>query len=270
MKTIELTPKYTVTLVEEDDRHYYDVLDNGNTVRYPGVTGILDIVGGGKTYALMAWSKKTALESVREKIKARLEGAASRSIQVSQEWIDEIIAEAKTKPEAVKDEAAEIGSRVHAYLDKIVKGESLPTVEPEIRHTVDAFGEYCDTNKIHFVFGDTPVASRDHEYGGALDALIETSAGLEVLDFKTSNAIRDTYALQVAAYANATNETYGVRVAGATILRLGKELKKNKKTKLFEVDFEIKKVKDVALSFEAFLDAKRLKEKMEVDQYEPR
>ena len=57
--------------------------------------------------------------------------------------------------------------------------------------------------------GDTVVYSQTYQYAGALDALATDAEGrVHILDFKTSNSVHASYALQLAAYTHAFAEMY--------------------------------------------------------------
>jgi len=78
------------------------------------------------------------------------------------------------------------------------------------------------------------------------------------LDWKTSSGIWPEYALQVAAYAQAFKETYGETIDKAYIVRFSKKL---------PVEFEVKEIKSLDDSFEAFLAAKKLRDCLAEDQF---
>lgn len=250
-------PRYKVDLVVEGNAHRYDVFWEGGSARYPGVTGSLSIIN---KPALVPWAKKEALSSVETALVKRLEGCDTAIIELNKDWIREILGEARKRPDTLKDQAADLGSRAHAFIDRIIRNEEPADVPPEIAAPVQAFHEWWKGSGIELVMGDTPVASREYGYGGSLDALGRKDGKFIVLDWKTSNAIYPEYALQVAAYAQALRETYEIECNEAIIVRFGKKR---------PVDFEKKELADLNLSFYAFLAAKTLKEAMEKPHFLP-
>lgn len=96
--------------------------------------------------------------------------------------------------------------------------------------------------------------SDKYGYAGTMDALLETidsrtgERTLTALDWKTSNAMRNEYALQVAAYAKAYEERTGEKVSKAVVVRFGRR----------SDTFEAKQVLDLERSFDAFCSALHL------------
>lgn len=65
--------------------------------------------------------------------------------------------------------------------------------------------------------------SMRYRYAGEIDAIGRGPGGeLVVLDWKTSNAIKDTYAMQLAAYAHALEEMEGEKVQQGWVVRFDK------------------------------------------------
>lgn len=251
------TPRHKVQLVVEGNAHLYDVFWDSGSARYPGVTGFLSVIN---KPALVPWAKKEALSLVETALVKRLEGCDAAIVELNKGWIREIVSEARKRPEVLKDQAADLGSQAHAFIDRIIRNEEPANVPLEIAAPVQAFREWWKGSGIELVIGDTPVASREYGYGGSLDALGRKDGKFIVLDWKTSNAIYPEYALQVAAYAQALRETYGIECAEAIIVRFGKKL---------PIDFEKKELADLNLSFYAFLAAKTLKESLEKPHFLP-
>lgn len=251
MQNIELpAPLYKVELVVKGKSHFYDVTHNDVIIRYPGVTGILSVIA---KPALIPWAKKEALSSVESALMERLNGKKSARIALNKAWIQSILEDAKQRPEQIKDEAADLGSQVHTFIDLIIHGEEPEKIPDEISAPVNAFKNWWKSSGIELVMGDTLVASIQYKYGGSLDALGYKDGRFIILDFKTSNAIYSEYALQVAAYGQAFLETYGMECKEAIIVRFSKNQ---------PVEFEKKEVADLKQSFEAFLAAKNLKESL--------
>lgn len=242
-------PRYQVELVEENRSHFYDVtFKDGSKVRYPGVTGILSIIN---KPALVNWAKREALNRVRESMSQFSNGSCT----ITDTLIDRVIEEASARPDKIKDDAASLGSKVHAYIDRFVKGGKLEKIPNEILKPVSAFADWWKRSGLTFVSGDLKVASSAYGYGGSLDALAKKNGRLVLLDWKTSKAIYDEYALQAAAYVQAFIETYGVGVSEAVIVRFSKP-------GVPGPVFESGRLANIAESLAAFLDAKGLSEKM--------
>jgi hypothetical protein len=256
-KIDSLTAKYAVDLVVAGKSHLYDVTLDGTTTRYPGVTGMLSVIS---KPALVPWAKREALGMVENALLKRLEGQQSASLVLDKGWIKSVLEEAKRRPDQLKDEAAELGTQAHAFIDLIIHGKEPETMPEQIAGPVGAFKDWWKASGIQLVMGDTKVASCIHGYGGSLDALGCRNGKFVILDWKTSSGIYTEYALQVAAYAQAFLETYGVPCEEAIIVRFGKKL---------PIEFEKKELSDLELSFRTFIAAKTLKENLAQPHFLP-
>ena len=251
-----LKPKFRVDLVVAGRSHLYDVVRGDRKKRLPGVTGVLSVIA---KPALIPWAKKEALASVETAIMKRLDGRASAAVEIDREWIGQVLQEAKKRPDKIKDQAAAFGTHAHALIDRIILGDEPAEIPPEVAGPVHAFKDWWRSSGIELVMGDTKVASPEYGYGGSLDALGRRNGRYVILDWKTSNGIYTEYALQVAAYAQAFRETYGVPCSEAIIVRFGKKL---------PIEFEYKELADLDLSLSAFLAAKSLKEALEQPHFQ--
>jgi hypothetical protein len=98
------------------------------------------------------------------------------------------------------------------------------------------------------------VWSEEYGYAGTMDAVLETIVPktgeriLTALDWKTSNAIRNEYALQVAAYAKAFEERTGEKISKAVVVRFGRRSE----------TYEARAVNDLEKSFDVFCSALHL------------
>ena len=257
MQNTELCPRYQVDLIVDGRSHLYDVTQEHETARYPSVTGFLGIIA---KPALVPWAKREALSVVQDELMKRLGGQNSATITLDKSWIENILRDSRRRPDQLKDAAADLGTKAHALIDRIVRGEQVAEIPAEIEAPVKAFQQWWAKSGIELVLGDTRVASRQYGYGGSLDALGRRNGKLVLIDWKTSTAIYTEYALQAAAYAQAFKETYGVACSEAFIVRFGKKL---------PIEFEVKELADLDLSFQAFLAAKTLKESLEKPHFLP-
>jgi len=113
---------------------------------------------------------------------------------------------------------------------------------------------------------ETVVHSKKYLYAGTVDAVAiekqKDEAGNEVVktlmfDWKTSNAIYENNALQLAAYAIAWEEMYGIKIDAACVVRINKDKK----------GVQVKTVKDPQHSFEAFKAALFLYNSLSISQF---
>jgi len=240
-------PKYEVS---RDDSHIYTIQPMGLVV--PGTTGILDIVGGKeKLGALCGWSKKMALEKVQEHLRALI----GQPVNIDEKWIDAVRKSAWKRDKDKLKEAGDIGTKIHASIDAYIAG-TPPILDEQTEQGYNNFLSWIKDSGIKLIQGDTFVGhigpcidgGYPYAYGGALDALGEMDGKLVLLDWKTSNSMRDTYPLQAAAYATAFEEMYGQKIERGFVVRFGKEI---------VGDVEPKEV-DLELSWAAFKNALEL------------
>lgn len=187
-------------------------------VNYPSVTKILGVIDNGKSNALAIWARREALKLAQNE----LFGALDNGTALTYENVSEIIKSADRQPDKLKDAAADLGTRVHDAIDAYILGKE-PVLDEESMVGFTNFIEWLGKEKIRIISGDIPVASPEWGFGGRLDSVgVNDKNEVIILDWKTSNALRDEYPLQVAAYAIAFEEMYGLRVAGAKVVRFGK------------------------------------------------
>lgn len=210
---MQLTAKYEVGFREYRRQHLYTALGN----EYPSVTKILGIID--KSGPLIIWARREALKLA----KTELLKAIELGTPIDGAHLDEVLGRADKQPDKLKDEAADIGSKVHNAIDAYILGQE-PILDDQSRPGFENFLKWLDTAGIKIIKGDTPVASILYGFGGRLDAVGTKGDKIVVLDWKTSNRIYDPYALQVAAYAQALRETYGVDVECGYVVRFGKEV----------------------------------------------
>ena len=170
----------------------------------PGVTSVLGMVD--KSSSLVSWAVRTALAHVRSELDVL--PPAMRQTGDLGAWFDGVSPKAAAAPDDVKLAAAAFGTRAHAAIDADVQGSPLPAgdVAPDVAPVLEGFRKWYAGAALRLSpAGDTVVYNRRYGYAGATDALGVTADGskLVVVDFKTSNAIHDTYAMQLAAYAYA-------------------------------------------------------------------
>ena len=252
---MEIKAKYKVELKVKGRGHFFDVEREGmDTVRYGGVTGFLGVIN---KPALIPWAKREALRMVEEELRRRMKGKDKARITLNDKWIAEMLLSAKKEPDKIKDDAAEFGTQSHDYIEKIIKGEQFE-VPAKFSGPVDAFKKWWVESRMEFVMAETAVASTVYKYGGKLDAVGFRDGRYILLDWKTGKGIYDEAALQVGAHANALEETYGIEVKEAIVVRFGKTL---------PIEFEVKELLDINRSFGGFLAAKELKENLKHEHF---
>jgi len=208
--------KYEIT---RDENHAYTVKCGDVVVTLPGVTGILDIVGSkDKVNRLMGWAKKQCLLKVADHMRAFI----TKPVTIDEAWIEACRKSAWKRDKEVLKAAGDLGTAVHAAIDAFILGQE-PVLDDTTRPGYENFLFWIKTSGINLVRGDSYVASLRLKYGGAADAIGEKNGKLILLDWKTSNYLSDTNALQAAAYSVAFEETFGEKIETAYVVRFGKE-----------------------------------------------
>ena len=176
---------------------------------FPSVTSVLNVMD--KAF-LVPWAVRLSLDVVREDLVARESGgsgAGTEAAAAAPGWIERLLARASAAADTQRKQSADFGTRAHAAIDAIVKGGE-PLVSDDIAPVVAGFRAWLAASGLTLSpIGDFPVYSRRYKYAGAADCLgCAADGSLVVLDFKTSNSIHGSYALQLAAYAHAVEEMW--------------------------------------------------------------
>ena len=223
-----------IELIFDKDKHIYRV---GDKIIYgvTSATGILD------KPALMYWAVNQAI--------GFLDKALKPGLVIDELNKPKLLAEAKTIHRKKKDEAADIGTAVHNYLETYIKAKinweeppDMP-VNEQVKKGIIAFVKWAKENKVQFISSERKVYSKEHEYAGTLDMEAIVNGKLAVVDFKTSKGIYPEYFIQTTAYAKALQEETGNKYKEVWILRIPKD----------GTDFGYAKNSNLDFYFESFL-----------------
>jgi hypothetical protein len=241
-------PAAAYAVTDPTGRHRYQIeLPSGQIIPCEcSVTGVLDVIS---KPALYNWYAKTACEQIRKRL---LElSQAGRNVELTEQWIEAVVAEGRKRPTAVKDEAADLGTAAHAGFEDVLAGRE-PKVPTVIRPAIAEFETWLANTHTEIVESELPVGSATNRFGGRLDGLGYRDGAWGIVDFKTSSGIYNEYALQTAGgYAIAVEEQYpGVLIEWADIVRF---------PKVAPWGSEAKPVADMTTARQAFLCALGLK-----------
>ena len=204
---------------------------------FRSVTGINDIIGGGKTRALMGWAKKICIAALLEDL-AKMERETgkmlheftpemARLIEKNEPtgipWLDVAVKIAKGKTENILKDAADIGHRTHEAIDAYINGKPMEAIDVKVQTAYNNFIKWAFENDVKWCCGDLPVVSAKHAFGGRLDALGIMNGELVLFDWKTANDIRDDVALQMGGYNIALFESCGIKATRGITVRFGKD-----------------------------------------------
>jgi len=191
---------FTPAAIQRSADHRYTF--QGKT--YPGVTKILGMLD--KSGPLMSWAARQTAEAYLElgpdKVAALLAAVG-----------DEGVVKAVTSRSAWKrDEAAQLGTAVHALADDLVNGKGIPKTLPDGERTrIEQYAAWWLASgwKLRLseamVVEPTDGPSGYGGYGGTFDLLAYDRDGRTVLaDVKTGKGVYREAVLQLAAYGMAT------------------------------------------------------------------
>ena len=231
-------------------RHY--VVDGDprvSGIELPSVTTVLGVIN---KPGLVGWARNVSLAKVRATLADSLD-AEGRVMLHGAAGIEGLIKEARSRPDQVRDEAADFGTTAHLIISDLLEGYE-PEVADEFNPVVTAFFEWQQSSGLHMTASERMVYSAEDRYAGALDIIATTTSGHQaVVDIKTSNGIWPEYALQVAAYAHAVGEMDGTPIDEGWVVRLSKTPPGEG-----ESGFEARRIRDLNATYEAFASARRL------------
>jgi len=222
-----------ISVVTRPGGRFYRV--EGYDELFPSVTTVLSVIA---KPALVPWARNVALESVKE---ALLERTQEGPVELTPEWVDGLLQDARRRPDLVKNKAADYGAQAHDLIRQIIQGLT-PEVPPEMSALVTNFEAWQKEAGLELHLSETIVYSPRYRYAGSVDATAHRQGALVAIDWKTGSGIYPEYALQVAAYAHALEEMNGEKVSEAWVVRFGRQ----------SAEFEARKLIDLEGAFNAF------------------
>jgi len=106
----------------------------------------------------------------------------------------------KGVPWQKRDDAAVIGTEVHALAERLVHGDDVDVPDHLYGH-VDGYARWLDESQVEPWLTEFTVGSRQYGYAGTADLiLVEPGGTKRIADIKTSKGVYGETALQLAAY----------------------------------------------------------------------
>lgn len=198
-----------------DHRYIYE------TVEYPGVTTALRVLD---KPALMTWAAKQTAEAALALIPegdgqvTTLDGIVHGRPTIDPEPLVNLIkavgregtiAALTARKNWTRDEAAALGSAVHAWADDMTNGRPLPDLSPLALSYARQYAEWWKSSgwtlRLSEAVVVAPAVPGAHEgWGGTFDLLARDADGRTVLaDIKTGSGVYRETILQLAAYGMA-------------------------------------------------------------------
>jgi RecB family exonuclease len=169
-------------------------LSNGDIV--PGTTSIIGGNLGWNKSVLMGWARKMALSG--------------------------------KDPDAIKSEAANIGSIAHFMVECYINKTEPDLSEYEQEHidlaqnALDAYITWENEHNIVPIQAEMVIVSERYRYGGTIDMIGDSEGDIVLVDFKTSKSVYADHIIQVSAYKNLYEEALKSTIKNCYILRLDK------------------------------------------------
>lgn len=166
---------------EKRDGHYYLPGPDGQYVKLPSVTTVLQVL---HKPALIRWAAREV----------------ARAILENPERYD-TVEKAASVPFAAREAAGDRGHGVHALIEAWASGQPMDRVPGHLAGYHVAFRRFLGTVDPQPIHVEATVYNLTHGYAGTTDLIARAADGrLWCLDFKTSRQAYFEYHLQIAAY----------------------------------------------------------------------
>lgn len=137
----------------------------------------------------------------------------------------------KEEADTIFETAGDFGSKMHDAFERLLLAQELNLLNdyPSMKEKkcLMSFKDWFAYYKPTEFEAEQPVASKKFKYAGTLDLVCMINKERWLIDFKTSNAIHFSHQLQVLAYKQAYEESYGTKIDRIGIARFGTTHKGN-------------------------------------------
>jgi hypothetical protein len=133
--------------------------------------------------------------------------------------------------------AADEGTQVHDAIERYLLGEKIQWLDEndhsnyslDVWKLILKFHDFWTNVKPTLIESEIHLFSDQHKYAGTCDLVVEIEGVRWLLDIKTSNSIHTAMDLQLAAYAQAWNETFEEKIEKTGIIWLKSSKRKEGK-----------------------------------------
>ncbi|CAN5950561.1 unnamed protein product [Sphagnum jensenii] len=187
--------------------------------------------------AITQWAVNQSLEYL----------AQALSGELTAEDVQAILLQAKYAWKGKRDEAADIGTQAHNWIERhLLSGrvfEEWPD-HPNVRNSCEAACRWLDAHHWQTIEVEKQIFHPSYGYAGILDWWATIDGVPAIPDWKTSKYHYDSYRYQTAAYLRAVENETGERIPHRWIVRIDKLTG--------EVDPKLLPRKDIPADFAAF------------------
>jgi hypothetical protein len=161
----------------------------------------------------------------------------------------------------IANKAAAEGTQVHNAVDAFLNGEEIQWLDEygNAKYNLDVwkmilkFADFWNTYKPELITTEYHLFSDKHKYAGTADLVVRMFDNIWLLDLKTSNSLHTSYDLQLAAYAQAWNETHDEKVTHTGILWVKANTRgEGKGGKIQGKGWELKAISEIDKNFTMF------------------
>ena len=161
----------------------------------------------------------------------------------------------------IASKAAGEGTQVHNAVDDFLNGKEITWIDEfgNAKYNLDVwrmilrFADFWNTHKPEVIAAEYHLFSDEYKYAGTADLIVRFNNKIWLLDVKTSNSLHTSYDLQLAAYAQAWNETHDEKVTHTGILWVKANTRgEGKGDKIQGKGWELKIVGDIEKNFTMF------------------
>ena len=163
--------------------------------------------------------------------------------------------------DVIANKAAGEGTQVHQAVDAFLNGAEITWIDEfgNAKYNLDVwrmilkFADFWNTHKPELIATEYHLFSDEHKYAGTADLVVRMFENIWLLDLKTSNSLHTSYDLQLAAYAQAWNETHDEKVTHTGILWVKANTRsEGKGGKIQGKGWELKFVNEIDTNFKMF------------------
>ena len=204
----------------------------------PSVTGITGVISKPQ---LIDWAAEEAVGFMQDKIKP--------GVQYDEVELVGLFSEAKKAHKKSRDKSADIGTLVHDWVRRYIKGEKPePPINEQLKVSISNFLEYEKVHQIKWLCSEQVVYSRQYGYCGTFDNNAIVDGELTLMDLKTSSGVYDEMFAQLAGYELARTEEFPNELyKRRAILWISRD-----------GDFDVVESKRPDVALEMFLGAKKI------------
>ena len=174
-------------------------------VTYPGVTSILKVLD--KSDALMGWAARQTAEAaialMEQPAIASPEGGATRALYALYDAVgaEGVIRALTARSSWQRDEAASLGTEVHAAADYYMRHGSMEETPGPLRDRIKLYADWWQASGWTLRLSEAMIVNPEWGYGGTFDLLALDPEGRTVLaDIKTGKGVYREAVLQLTAY----------------------------------------------------------------------